>query len=130
MSAPSNPHQELTAKQPNPLALIFHLGKTFRLTGALMKDGRVSIFRKIFFVGAILAMIVLLFSGDLAVELFANVIPFIGPAIGLPADAAFDWLAIAVLALNLLRVFPISIVGEHYNRIFKGQPPQQQMLSN
>ncbi|HKD74071.1 MAG TPA: hypothetical protein VKB76_01195 [Ktedonobacterales bacterium] len=111
-----------TYQRPNPFQLLIHVGKTARLAGALMGDRRISIFRKIFFLGTILAMIVVLLAGDAASELVSNVLPLIGPALDIPADATLDWVVLAVASYNLLKVFPPQIVSEHYDRLFRTTP--------
>jgi hypothetical protein len=114
-------NQRRTSTPPNPLQLLLHVGKTARLAGALLRDVRVSVFRKIFFLSAIAALIGLLFATDAVTVVVESAIPLFGPLVGLPADAAFDWVAVAVIAFNLLRVFPAQIVGEHYDRLFHGR---------
>jgi len=110
--------------RPNPLQLLFHVGKTFRLASAILADGRVSIFRKIFFITAILGLVLLvLLPADLTSAVVESIVPFVGPALGLPVDATIDWVAIALVSYNLMRVFPTEIVSEHYARIFRNQQP-------
>ena len=110
-----------TGGRPNPLQLLFHVGKTSRLAGALLKDGRITIFRKIFFVASLLGLIVLLIAGDTAAGLVESILPVVGPVLGLPADATIDWIALPIVSYNLLRVFPPELVSEHYNLLFKPQ---------
>jgi hypothetical protein len=109
--------QPQTQANPNPFQLLFHVGKTTRLAGALLADPRVSIFRKILFVGSLIILILALLAPETIGELVSSLLPLI-PFAELPADAALDWVAIAVAAYNLLRVFPDEVVVEHYNRLF------------
>lgn len=119
MSNPTGGSTGPTTARPNPFQFIFNIGKTLRLAGALLGDPRVSIFRKFFFVGSLGALILLLLlPADITAEFVSNVLPVVGPALGLPADAAFDWVALAFVAFNLMRVFPPEIVSEHYTRLF------------
>ncbi len=106
-------------RRPNPLQLLLHVGKTTRLAEALLNDPRVSILRKLMFISAICLMIITLLAGDAASELVSNILPLIGPVLGIPADASLDWVAVAVAAYNLLRIFPPQIVGEHYDQLFR-----------
>ena len=109
--------------RPNPFQLLFHVGKTIRLAGALLVDGRITIYRKLLFLGSLVILALALIAPDtIGVLLSEFILPFVGPAIDIPADIALDWVAIAVAAYNLLRVFPEEIVTQHYNRLFhKGQ---------
>lgn len=117
--------------RPNPLQMIFHIGRTTRLTGALLRDPRISIFRKLFFLLCIAALVVVvILPADVTQALLESVLPFVGPLLGIPADIAVDWVAAAVAGYNLLRIFPPEIVGEHYDRLFRGgvaaSPPTPQ----
>ena len=111
--------------RPNPFQLLFHVGKTARLAGALLVDRRVTIYRKLLFIGSLLILGLALLAPDTIGLLLSDfVLPLVGPIIDIPADVALDWVAIAVAAYNLLRVFPEEIVTEHYNRLFsKAQRP-------
>lgn len=105
--------------QPKRFELFFHITKTFKLLGALLADRRVSVFRKIAFLGSIAFLLVLLFFPDLLNEAFlSTVLPVVGTVIGVPIDAGVDWTAFAMLMVNFMRFFPDTIVAEHYQRIF------------
>jgi len=105
--------------QPKRFELFFHIIKTFKLIGALVTDRRVSVFRKLAFLGSIAFLLVLLFFPDLLNEAFlSTVLPVIGTVIGVPIDAGVDWTAFALLMVNFMRFFPQDIVSEHYQRIF------------
>jgi hypothetical protein len=129
MSHPPGDQPQVPAPQttpltrPNPLTMIVHIGKTFRLAGAILRDPRVSIFRKLLFVLSIAVLLVALIAPDTIGGLLSEfVIPIVGPAfLGLPADISFDWIAVAVAAYNLMRVFPAEIVAEHYDRLFRSR---------
>ena len=95
------------SQRPGPLEMLTHIGRSFRLTGALMRDPRVSIFRKILFVLPLIVLIgALLLPETLIAETVANIIPFFGPVLALPPDAALDWVTAGLVALGLFRVFP------------------------
>lgn len=111
--------QEQQAK-PKRFDIFLHGFKTLRLIGRLMKDRRVPLARKVLFVGSIGGLLVVLFFPDLFGEAFlSTVLPFIGTVLGIPIDAGFDWVAFALLLVNLLRFFPSDLVAEHYHDIFR-----------
>ena len=105
--------------QPSRWEIFLHVGKTFKLISAMMFDGRVALWRKLLFVGSIGGLLILLFFPDLLNETFlSTVFPIIGTLAGVPLDAGFDWMAFALVALNLFRFFPAELLAEHYRRIF------------
>ena len=105
--------------RPSRWEVFLHAGKTFRLIGSMMTDGRVALWRKLLFVGSIGGLLVLLFFPDLFSEtVLSTVFPVIGTLAGVPLDAGFDWVAFALVALNLFRFFPGELLAEHYRRIF------------
>ena len=61
---------------------------------------------------------------ELGIDGFLAAIPgfgWIGDALGIPAEASLDWVAAAVAAFNLLKLFPAEIVGEHYDALFRNR---------
>lgn len=107
-------------ERPKRRDVFFHFMKTGRLIGALTKDQRISIARKVFFFAIILVLLAILAFPDALDELGLSVImPFVGTVLGVPLDAGFDWIAFALLSVSLLRIFPAEIVSEHYTRLFK-----------
>ncbi len=107
------------AAYPKRLNLLFHFLKTGRLLWALLKDGRITLIQKILFLGSIVMLLVLLFFPDVLGEFVTStVLPVLGTVLGIPLDAGFDWMAFALVVVNLLHVFPASIVAEHYQAIF------------
>jgi hypothetical protein len=109
----------LRRARPRRFDVFLHAGKTLRLIGRLMLDRRVSIFRKISFIAIIAALLVVLFFPDLVSEtILSTVLPVVGTVIGVPIDAGVDWMAFALLLVNMLRVFPEDLVAEHYRDIF------------
>ncbi len=106
--------------RPNPFQLLFHLGKTTRLAGALLADRHITIVRKVLFLGSIFILILALLAPETIGEAVSTFLPLLGVA-EIPADAALDWIAVTVAAYNLLRVFPEEVVAYHYKRLFHPQ---------
>ena len=105
--------------QPKRFDIFLHLPKTVRLIGALLRDRRIPLTRKLLFFSSIALLLVVLFFPDLFSEGILSVaLPFVGTLLGIPIDVGFDWIALAMLLVNLLHVFPPAIVSEHYQRIF------------
>lgn len=118
--------QQMTKYQtPRKLAhprrrdVFLHAIKTSRLVGALGKDKRIPIVRKVFFFGIILALLLILLFPDAIDETFLSfALPIAGTVLGIPLDVGFDWAAFALVSVSLLRLFPAEIVSEHYQRLF------------
>jgi hypothetical protein len=114
--------QQVTKKpsaSPRRRDVFFHFFKTGKLVGTLFTDQRVPLTRKIFFVVIVVALLALLLFPDAAGELGLSVVlPVLGTVLGVPIDAGFDWTVFALLAVNLLKIFPSHIVAEHYTDIF------------
>jgi hypothetical protein len=105
---------------PKRLDIFFHSIKTAKLIGALFKDRRIAVFRKVFFVLAVAVLLVILLFPDALGELgLSAVLPLIGTVLGVPIDAGVDWAVFSLLAVNLLRVFPAGLLAEHYHEIFR-----------
>jgi hypothetical protein len=114
-----------TRTMPNPVQMLLHVFKTVALGGALLADRRVHPIRKLVFVGVLGALVAAALGvegvGEIVTQVL-NVIPGLGVALGIgevPVDAAVDWILVAVVAFNLLKLFPAEIVGEHYDRLFR-----------
>jgi hypothetical protein len=106
---------------PRRRDIFLHFVKTGKLIGALFTDPRVPVMRKVLFIVAIAVLLAVLLFPDTVGELgLSAVLPLVGTVLGVPIDAGFDWTAFALLAVNLLHVFPAYLVGEHYNDIFRG----------
>lgn len=104
---------------PKRRDIFFHAIKTSRLVGALSKDRRIPVIRKVCFFGIILALILILLFPDAIDETILSVaLPFVGTILGIPLDAGFDWIALALVSVSLLRIFPAEVVSEHYQRLF------------
>ncbi len=112
--------------RPSFMQMVFHVGRTSRLAGALLRDRRISIFRKFFFLLAIAGLILALLLPETIGVLVENILPFVGPVLGLPGDVALDWVAATVIGFNLLRIFPAEVVGEHYDMLFRVPVPNSQ----
>jgi len=126
-SSPNQPNSStgVGVKNPNALALLFHIPKTFSLIGAVFRDARVHWLPKIVFSLSLAVLLLAL----LTPETFAEIVGFIGlpltapfELLGIPVDGTIDWAVLGVAAFNLLRLFPSQVVGEHYSRIFGKQP--------
>ncbi len=105
--------------RPRRRDIFFHAGKTFKLIGGLMTDRRVSLWRKLLFVGSVGGLLLLLFFPDLFSEaVLSTVLPIVGTIAGVPIDAGFDWMVFALVAVNLLKFFPAELVAEYYKNIF------------
>ena len=105
--------------RPRRRDIFFHAGKTFKLIGGLMTDRRVSLWRKLLFVGSVGGLLLLLFFPDLFSEaVLTTVLPIVGTIAGVPIDAGFDWMVFALVAVNLLKFFPAELVAEYYRNIF------------
>lgn len=115
--------QQSTRKQlahPKRFDVFFHGIKTFRLIGALLTESRIPLIRKVLFLGSIGALaLILVFPDALGEVVMSTVLPLVGTVLGIPIDAGFDWIAFALLVVNLLRFFPSEIVAEHYGNIFE-----------
>ncbi len=106
--------------RPRRMEIFLHIAKTGRLIKALLLDRRVSLWRKVFFFGAISGLLFLLLFPDLLNEtIMSTVLPLAGTVLGVPLDAGFDWLAFAIAVVTLFRFFPPELVAEHYRRIFR-----------
>jgi hypothetical protein len=110
--------------RPNPLAMAMHLFRTLSLGGSLLGDRRIHPVRKVLFVTILGVVIAAALGVDAAGEVITqglNIIPGLGVLLGIgefPVDAVVDWVVVAVVAYNLLKLFPSRIVGEHYDRLF------------
>ncbi len=114
--------QPTTQKTVKQASLLFHMGKTTSLVSAIMKDARVHWLPKLFFFGALGALLLALLFPESAAELLGLGIPGVGwalDALGLPVDATIDWAVLGVAAFNLLKLFPKEVVGEHYDHLFR-----------
>ena len=124
MPSSQGSNSDITSKI-NAYQALAHLPRTMKVAGATMRDERVSIAPKIFFVASIIFVAAALVFPDALVELPA-LIPGIGPllgAIGIPIDGALDWVTIGIVALNMMKLFPQHIVNEHFDEVVaKGKP--------
>lgn len=119
MSAPRNTK---TRPQIHQIALLLHIHKTSRLIGALMSDQRIASWRKVSFIGILLALLAALLVPEAAADIATALIPVFN-LFGVPpeilGEAGIDWTVLAVAAFNLLRLFPMDIVGKHYDHLFR-----------
>lgn len=119
-SAPHDSTADSTpiGKNPNALAMIFNLPKTFSLVGAVFRDARVHWLPKIVFTLSLAVLLVALIFPDVGIELLSLVGGPIGAVLGIPIDGGLDWIVLGTAAFNLFRLFPSQVVDEHYDRIF------------
>jgi hypothetical protein len=105
--------------RPHPWEMVLHPVKTLRFVNDLRQDQRISLIRKLLYLGPMLLLLlaVLLPEGIVAVVL-ATVLPLVGPAINLPTDAVVDWAFFGIAAYALLGIFPHAIVAEHHAQVF------------
>lgn len=109
--------------RPRRIDVFLHGFKTFKLIGALMTDGRVALWRKVFFFGSIAGLLVILLFPDAINEfVLTAILPLVGTVAGVPIDAGMDWVGFALVVVSLLRFFPADLVAEHYLQIFRHQP--------
>lgn len=106
--------------QPRRRDIFFHIIKTLKLVAALITDRRIALWRKLLFAASLGILLALLFFPDVFNEAFLSlVLPVIGTIAGVPVDAGIDWLAFALVGVNLLKLFPEGIVAQHYQGIFR-----------
>jgi hypothetical protein len=106
--------------RPRRVDIFLHGIKTFKLVSALLTDARISIVRKLLFLGAIAGLLVVLFFPDMLNELvLSTALPLLGTVLGVPLDAGIDWVGFALVVVSLLRFFPADLVAEHYRRLFE-----------
>jgi hypothetical protein len=106
--------------RPRRIDVFLHGFKTFKLIGALMTDGRVALWRKVFFLGSIAGLLVILLFPDAINEfVLTAILPLVGTVVGVPIDAGMDWVGFALVVVSLLRFFPADLVAEHYQQIFR-----------
>jgi hypothetical protein len=106
-------------ERPGIFEMLTHFGRALRLAGALLRDRRVSFLRKLVFIVPLVVMLIALLAPETAIAGFVGaVLPVVGPAVDIPADAAIDWLSLGLLSFGLMRVFPLPVLDEHYQRIF------------
>ncbi|HZU67662.1 MAG TPA: hypothetical protein VFA09_10330 [Ktedonobacteraceae bacterium] len=105
--------------RPRRIDVFLHAIKTFKLIGSLLVDRRIALWRKVFFFGSIIGLLVILLFPDLINEfVLTTVLPLVGTAFGVPLDAGIDWVGFALVVVSLLRFFPAELVAEHYRQIF------------
>jgi hypothetical protein len=106
--------------QPRRRDVFFHGVKTFRLLGALIREPRIPVMRKVLFLGSIAALlVVLIFPDILDTTILGTLLPLVGVVLGVPIDAGMDWIAFSMVIVSLLRFFPAELVSEHYRNIFE-----------
>jgi hypothetical protein len=122
MAQPAPPQR--TQGHPSFGHWLFHVRKTTRLYGTLLHDPRVALWRKIFFVGAIIVFgIVLIIPDSIIIGALSLLLPVAGPAFGIPAGITADVAALAIVLYAFLRIFfPRQIVHEHAVELYGPYP--------
>lgn len=109
----------------NAFQALAHLPRTLKVAGAVMRDSRVQFLPKALFIGSIVFILAALITPEALAEIVA-VIPGLGDLLALgmlPVDGAIDWMALGLLALNLMKMFPQEIVNEHFDNIVTKSKP-------
>jgi hypothetical protein len=125
MPTSTNTNTQTTTNRLSAVHSIVHLPRVFKVAGNVLKDARVSMGSKLMFVTGIAALLLAL----LAPETFVDVIVAIPGAtavldlVGIPLEAAGDWIAIGLAAFNLMKMFPQDVVNEHYDNVMQGAKP-------
>ncbi len=105
---------------PGRIESFFRMGGTIKLINALLRDARVSTTRKVCFSAALVTLLVAMIFPELMADgILATVLPFISTIIGIPLEAGVDWLTFVMVLPVLLRIFPATVMQEHYLRIFQ-----------
>lgn len=109
----------------NAYQALAHLPRTLKVAGKTMQDARVSALPKMLFVGGIVFVLAALLTPEALAE-FVALVPGLGDILAaglIPVDGAIDWMALGIVALNLMKLFPQEIVNEHFENIAsKGKP--------
>jgi hypothetical protein len=119
MPTSTNTNTQATTERLNAVQKIVHLPRTLKVAGNVLKDARVGLGSKLMFVSGVAALLMAL----LAPETFLDVIVAIPGAtavldlIGIPIEAAGDWIVLALAAFNLMKLFPQDVVDEHYENV-------------
>ncbi|HEX8731857.1 MAG TPA: hypothetical protein VF725_07320 [Ktedonobacterales bacterium] len=113
------------ASKINAYQALAHLPRTLKVAGRVLRDSRVQFVPKALFIGSIAFVLAALITPEALAELVA-VVPGLGDILALgflPVDGTIDWIALGLLALNLMKMFPQDIVNEHFDNIVaKGKP--------
>ena len=105
--------------RPHPWEMIAHPFKTLGFVNALRTDRRISMLRKILYVGPIVLLLAeLLLPESIVAVALAVALPVVGPVANLPADGVVDWAFIGLAAYALLGILPKAIVSEQHARFF------------
>jgi hypothetical protein len=104
--------------------MLLHLIFTLRLVGRCLGDPRVRPGSKALFLGVTGFLLLALLVPELTADLFAALIPIIGPLldlVGIPFEGVVDW-GFLVLALgSLVSLFPPDVLRQHISEL-KGIP--------
>ena len=110
---------EAAESRPGAMEMLFHPGQSIKFVLSLLRDGRVSVVRKLLFLLPIAILILALLAPETIIGvLVGTVLPVAGEVLSLPLDVSLDWITLVIIGFALLRVFPAHIVGEHHQRLF------------
>ena len=113
------------ASKINAFQALAHLPRTLKVAGAVLGDSRVQFLPKALFIGSVVFVLAGLLGFDGLTEIVA-LVPGLGDVLALgfvPVDGAIDWMALGLLALNLMKMFPQEIVNEHFDTIVAKSKP-------
>lgn len=114
-----NSEELVKSARPHPWELALHPFKGMRFIGKLATDRRINVFVKVAYVGILALLLVAMLAPEgLLALIISAALPFVGPAINLPADAVVDWAVLGLAAYGLLGLFPRAIVSEYHARLF------------
>ncbi len=121
----------VSSARPHPWEMVEHPLKTVRFVNDLRQDPHISLVRKLLYlVPMLLLLLAVLLPEGIIAALLAAVLPLVGPAINLPADAVIDWAFVGIAAYALLGIFPHAVVAEHHAQVFHPKRvARQQRLS-
>ncbi len=109
----------------NAYQALAHLPRTLKVAGKTLQDSRVSALPKLLFVGGVVFVLAALLTPEALAE-FVALVPGLGDILAaglIPVDGAIDWMALGIVALNLMKLFPQEVVNEHFDNIAsKGKP--------
>ena len=113
------------ASKINAFQALAHLPRTLKVAGKVLTDSRVQLLPKALFIGSVAFVLAALLTPEALAE-FIAVVPGLGDILALgflPVDGVVDWMALGILALNLMKMFPQNIVNEHFDEVVaKGKP--------
>jgi hypothetical protein len=130
MPSSQRPDTATITSKINAYQALAHLPRTLKVAGKTLADSRVKALPKLLFVGSSVCVLAALVTPEALAEIVA-VIPGLGDLLALgflPVDGVIDWMALGVLALNMMKLFPQEIVNEHFEEATKKGKPSGQIV--